>query len=134
MLEVMGSGLLNIYDIDGTLACYMRGSKCMDMTDDIPELVRKPVNPYILLSARSAANIRKTELWCSRYDLRPLEIFHRHTDMWSFELGNIGCYKPELLGLLSREMPGIKLIVYDDDEIPLADASCGISFVTLSRM
>ncbi len=133
-LRRIGAEELNIYDIDGTIARYMRGSKRMHFLDDMPALVRAPVGPYALLSARAAENMEKTRLWCDTHMLRPLVIFHRFTDIWSIEKGNISCYKAAILGKIREVLPGIKLTVYDDDVIPLTKHIDDIRLVTVARI
>lgn len=121
-------GKLNVYDIDGTLIPFSKKGKSIEQ-----EPVRSPEQPFILLSARALQQKSFTRLWCDYNHLKPLAIFHRDIDKWSFEQGNISFYKPYIIRKIRSVMPNIELCMFDDDSIDPC-VSAEITFNKLSRV
>lgn len=109
---------LNVYDIDGTLIPFSRKGKRVQQG-----LMRRPQEPFILLSARASEYKSFTRAWCDFNNLKPLAIFHRDIGHWSFEQDNINYYKPYVLTQIRKALPGIELMVFDDEPIDLCSST-----------
>ncbi len=127
---IYGAGIekLNVYDVDGTIASYSGNG-----VPGVPAMLRVPVAPYIILSARAVENKGLTRTWCDTYNQRPIAIFHRLVDMWSFEKDNVGSYKPAMLRLIRAALPEVELTMFDDELMDM-DNLDEINFVMVERV